>query len=92
MANQEVDKWHDHYIGESCAGDNKMTLTCAVLSHNTMPQCAVGMLTAGMSTRAVTISFNVVLDHLAVQWLAKVFTPGIFGIFPILLHYNLELK
>ena len=45
------------------------TLKCAVLSHNTMPQmsqvlkeCAIGMLTAGMSTRAVASEFNVHLS------------------------------
>jgi hypothetical protein len=52
---------HDHYTG---AGDIKRPQTtatkCAVLSHNRMPQMsqvlrerAIGMLTAGMSTRAV---------------------------------------
>jgi hypothetical protein len=39
-------------------GTIKATLKCSVLSHNTMPQMsqalrAIGMLTAGMSTRAV---------------------------------------
>ena len=41
-------------------GTIKVTLKCTVLSHNTMPQmsqvlskCAIGMLTVGMSTRAV---------------------------------------
>jgi DNA-binding NarL/FixJ family response regulator len=62
----------------------KTTLKCAVLSHNTMPQMsqvlrerAIGMLTAGMSTRAVAREFyvnfstinhlQVVLDNLAVR-------------------------
>ena len=42
------------------------SLKCAVLSHNTMPQMsqvlrerAIGMLTAGMSTRAVARELNV---------------------------------
>ena len=56
-------KQHDHYTG---AGDNKKaTLKCAVLSHNTMPQMnqalrehAIGMLTAGMSIRAVARELN----------------------------------
>ena len=56
------------------------TLKCAVLSHNTMPQMsqvlrerAIGMLTAGMSTRAVArelngnLSTNAVLESLAVR-------------------------
>jgi hypothetical protein len=54
-------KQHDHFKDAPCAGDNKKaTLKCAVLSHNTMPQMsqvlmghAIGMQTAGMSTRAV---------------------------------------
>ncbi len=44
----------------------KATLKCAVLSHSTMPQmsqvlreCAIGLLTAGMSTRAVARELNV---------------------------------
>ncbi len=44
----------------------KSTLKCAVLSHSTMPQVsqvlrerAIGMLTAGMSTRAVARELNV---------------------------------
>ena len=59
-------KQHDHYTGAPCAGDNKRPLKCAVLSHNTMPQMsqvlrerAIGMLTAGMSTRAVARELNV---------------------------------
>ena len=49
-----------------CWGQLKATLKCAVLSHNTMPQMsqvmrerAIGMLTAGMSNRAVARAFNV---------------------------------
>ena len=63
----------------------KSTLKCAVLSHNTHPQMcqvlrahAIGMLTAGMSTRAVARELNVIfstlsnlqhcfVDHLAVR-------------------------
>ncbi len=44
----------------------KATLKCAVLSHSTMPQIsqvlrerAIGMLTAGMSTRSVACEFDV---------------------------------
>ena len=54
-------KQHNHYTGVPCA-----TLKCAVLSYNTMPQtsqvlreCTIGLLTAGMSTRAVTRECNV---------------------------------
>jgi hypothetical protein len=51
----------------SCWGQQqKNTLKCAVLSHNTMPQMSqvlmepgIGMLTAGMSTRAVARQFSV---------------------------------
>ena len=46
-------------------GTIKGHLKCVVLSHNTMPQmsqvlreCAIGMLTAGMSTRAVARELN----------------------------------
>ena len=53
----------NNYTGAPCAGgQQKATLKCAVLSHNTMPQMsqvlrerAIGMLTTGMSTRAVAI-------------------------------------
>jgi hypothetical protein len=64
-------KEHDHYTGAP--------LKCAVLSHNTMPKMSqvlreygIGMLTAGMSTRAVARQLNVnfstkfVLENLAV--------------------------
>jgi hypothetical protein len=48
----------------------KATLKCAVLSHNTMPQMSqvlkehvIGMLTAGMSTRAVNVHLSTI-SHL----------------------------
>ena len=47
-------------------GTIKPTLNCAILAHNTMPQmsqvlreCAIGVLTAEMSTRAFSREFNV---------------------------------
>ena len=53
-------KQYDNYTGAPCAGDNNRPLYCAVLLQNTMPymsqvlrERAIGMLTAGMSTRAV---------------------------------------
>ena len=58
-------KQHDHYTCAPCAGENKRPLKCAVLSHNKMPQMsqvlrerAIGVLTAGMSTRAVAREFK----------------------------------
>ena len=54
-------------------GQLKATLKCEVLSDNTMPQMspffrerAIGMLTTGMSIRAVIRELNVVLENLAV--------------------------
>jgi hypothetical protein len=59
-------KQHDHYTDATGAGDNKRPLKCALLSHNRMPQmpqvlreCAISMLTAGMSTRAVAKRLSV---------------------------------
>ena len=56
-------KQHDHYTGEPCAGDNKRPLKCAVVITQHKVSCfrehAIGMLTAGMSTRAVAREINV---------------------------------
>jgi hypothetical protein len=59
----------NHYTGAPCAGDNKRPLKYPVLSHNTMPQmsqvlreCAIVMLTDGMSTRTVGREFNVLIS------------------------------
>ena len=65
MAYEEV-KLHDHFISAPCAGYNKRPLKYVVLSHNIMPQMsqvlrerAIGMLTSGLSTRAVAREQNV---------------------------------
>ena len=77
MAYQETDNQHDHYTGAPCAKDNKRPLKCA----HVVTQCqrclklrefVIGMLTAGMSTRAVAREFNIhfstisILENLAV--------------------------
>ena len=64
MHSKRLIKQHDHYTGALCAGDNKRPLKCAVLSHNIMSQMsqvesAIGMLTAGITTRAVDREFHV---------------------------------
>jgi hypothetical protein len=56
-------KQHDHYTGAPCAADNKRQLKYAVVSQ--CHRCAklreheIGMLTAGMPTKAVSRKFNV---------------------------------
>jgi hypothetical protein len=46
-------KQHDHYTGAPCAGDNKKPLKCAVVYRCLkLRKHAIGILTAGMSTRA----------------------------------------
>jgi hypothetical protein len=56
-------KQQDHYTGAPCAGGNTRPLRCAVFSHNATDvssfECAVGMLTEGMSTRAIAREFHV---------------------------------
>ncbi len=57
---------HDYCTGVHSAGQNKTAHFSGILSHSTMPQMsqvlrerAIGMLTAGMSTRAVACEVNV---------------------------------
>ena len=57
-------KQHDYYTGAPCAGDDKRPLKCAVVTtqcHRCLKlrEWAIGMLTAGMSTRAVAKDLNV---------------------------------
>ncbi len=58
-------KYYEYCSGPPVAGHNRATLKCSMLSHNSNPQilqvfkvCANGILTAGVSTRAVVHKLN----------------------------------
>jgi hypothetical protein len=51
-------KQHAHYTGAPCAGDSKRPVLSSCLRCLKLRQLAIGMVTAGISTRAVARSFN----------------------------------